>query len=132
MEGKKGVKNDTSADHLKPETLNINHQDSIFGNAFGARSFYVVHPEWISEANSDSAPNPLHRPPWPWEQPRYRINMQAPITYTSPAEGEIVAVDEKKEREKEEDRFIQGPLPPISHQLATMYRTTHPEYTLRF
>lgn len=115
----------------KPQTMNINHQDSIFGNAFGSRSFYVVHPEWISEVKSDSSPIPLHRPPWPWEQPRYRINLQAPITYQSPAEG-IELVDEQKEIEKEEDRFLQQEIPPVSHQLSTMYKSTHPEYVMRY
>merc|ERR1711974_120433 len=120
MASNKDAPKDESADALKPETLNVNHQDSVFANAFGSRSYYVVHPEWISEAGSDPQPEPLHRPPWPWEQPRYRVNMQAPITYESPAAGTPV-VDEKKEIEKEEDRFLQEELLPISYQLSQMY-----------
>jgi len=41
----------------------------------------VVHPEWLSEGVDNTEPQPLHRPPWPWEQPRYRQNVQIPITY---------------------------------------------------
>ncbi|XP_012943866.1 uncharacterized protein LOC101846534 [Aplysia californica] len=131
MAENKGECKEDLAEELKPQTLNVNHQDSIFGNAFGSRSYYVVHPEWISEASSNPQPDPLHRPPWPWEQPRYRVNMQVPITYKSPDEG-VPVVDEKKELEKEEDRFCQEELPPISYQLSQMYKSTHPEYVLRF
>jgi len=111
----------------KPDILNVNHQDSIFANAFGSRAYYTVNPEWVSETVSNPQPEPLHRPPWPWEQPRYRVNMQVPITYKSPDEG-IPVTDKKKELEKEEDRFCQEELPPISYQLSQMYKSTHPPH----
>lgn len=71
---------------LRPVLKDIHHQDSLFGNSFQSKSFFVVHPEWLSEAVDNTDPEPLHRPPWPWEQPRYRQNVQIPITYTVPEE----------------------------------------------
>merc|ERR1712039_36376 len=127
----KTPRQDEVPEELKPMPGPVNHQDSVFGNAFGSRSYYVVHPEWISEEGSNPQPQPLHRPPWPWEQPRYRVNMQVPITYESPDKG-IPVVDAKKELEKEEDKFLQEEIPPISYQLSQMYKSTHPEYMLRF
>lgn len=58
----------------------------ISQNTFQAKSCFVVHPEWLSEDAGNADPVPLTRPPWPWEQPRYRVNLQTPITYLSPAE----------------------------------------------
>ncbi|RUS73505.1 hypothetical protein EGW08_018720, partial [Elysia chlorotica] len=127
---------DATTDDLKPQILNANHQDSLFGNSFTPRSYYVVHPEWISEAGSNPQPDPLHRPPWPWEQPRYRVNMQVPITYKAPEEAEMKKEKqedkEKREREEEEDRFLQEEIPPISYQLSQMYKSTHPQYMMRY
>jgi len=122
-----------AAEDLKPQNLNANHQDAVFGNAFGSRPYYVVHPEWISEAGSDPQPDPLSRPPWPWEQPRYRVNMQVPLTYSAPASasGARAPVDAKAEEEAEEDRYLQQGVPPVSYQLSHMYKTTHPEYVPR-
>lgn len=58
----------------------------LLQNSNQAKPYYVVHPEWNSEVVNDPTPRPLQRPPWPWEQPRYRVNMQAPITYKTVAE----------------------------------------------
>ncbi|XP_045175815.2 uncharacterized protein LOC123536573 isoform X2 [Mercenaria mercenaria] len=66
---------------LRPIMKDHHHQDSLFGNSFQSKSFFVVHPEWLSETVDNTDPQPLHRPPWPWEQPRYRQNIQLPITY---------------------------------------------------
>ncbi|KAK3769307.1 hypothetical protein RRG08_011979 [Elysia crispata] len=130
------LETDATADELKPQILNANHQDSLFGNSFTSRSYYVVHPEWISEAGSNPQPDPLHRLPWPWEQPRYRVNMQVPITYKAPQEAEMKKEKsedkEKREREEEEDRFLQEEIPPISYQLSQMYKSTHPQYMMRY
>lgn len=125
-----GVKIENAQD-LKPQILNINHVGSLYGNSNQSRSYYTVNPEWISEAVSDPQPAPMHRPPWPWEQPRYRVNMQIPITYTTPDQG-IPKVDEAKELQKEEDRFCQQEIPPISYQLSQMYKSTHPEYVMKY
>ena len=35
-----------------------------------------MHPEWTSENVNPPVSKPLNRPPWPWEQPRYRQNIQ--------------------------------------------------------
>ena len=58
-------------------------------NSYQAKSYYTVHPEWNSEVVNDPAPRPLNRPPWPWEQPRYRVNMQIPTTYKSPVQVRV-------------------------------------------
>ena len=63
----------------------------VLQNTYQAKSYYTVHPEWNSEVVNDPSPKPLHRPPWPWEQPRYRVNMQLPTTYESPAQ--VTAMD---------------------------------------
>ena len=39
---------------------------------------------------------------------------------------------DKREREEEEDRFLQEELPPISYQLSQMYKSTHPQYMMRY
>eukprot|EP00745_Piridium_sociabile_P034390 TRINITY_DN59075_c1_g2_i2.p1 TRINITY_DN59075_c1_g2~~TRINITY_DN59075_c1_g2_i2.p1 ORF type:complete len:126 (-),score=36.01 TRINITY_DN59075_c1_g2_i2:4-381(-) len=89
-----------NAEELKPMPFGTTHQDCVFGNSFQAKSYYVVHPEWNSEAVNNPQPKPLDRPPWPWEQPRYRVNMQLPSTYESPAQ-KPEEEEEKKEEEKE-------------------------------
>jgi len=115
------------AEQLRPTPIGVTHQDSMFTNSFQAKPYYVVHPEWISEAVQDPTPKPLDRPPWPWEQPRYRINMQVPTTYDSPAQKK----EEEEEKKVEEYNYAQE-VPPISYHLSQAYRSTHPEYQLRY
>lgn len=79
--------NENDPESLRPIMKDQHHQDSLFGNSFQSKSFFIVHPEWLSEAVDNNEPEPLHRPPWPWEQPRYRQNIQLPITY-EPTEEE--------------------------------------------
>lgn len=88
---------------LRPILKDQYHQDSLFGNSFQSKSFFIVHPEWLSEAVDNRDPEPLHRPPWPWEQPRYRQNIQIPITYTP--------VEEEETKEKEAAPTSTGEMP---------------------
>nr|KAG5701957.1 hypothetical protein BaRGS_034539 [Batillaria attramentaria] len=98
------------------------------GNAIRAKSYYVVHPEWNSETVADPKPTPLNRPPWSWEQPRYRVNVQVPITYESPVK--MVPSDLQPPPVAPYD-FSREP-PPLSCQLTQVYRSTHPEYVMRY
>jgi len=116
-----------TAEELKPVALGTTHQDSVFANSFQAKPYFVVHPEWNSELVTDPHPKPLDRPPWPWEQPRYRVNMRVPITYESPAQK--VEGDEEK---KEEEYNYAEEVPPLSYHLSQAYRSTHPEYVVRY
>ena len=61
---------------LRPPNLDYSHQDSLFTNSFSSKAYFVVHPEWTSENVDPPVSKPLNRPPWPWEQPRYRQNIQ--------------------------------------------------------
>ncbi|KAK3101802.1 hypothetical protein FSP39_006458, partial [Pinctada imbricata] len=61
---------------LKPSIQDYSHQDSMFGNAFSSRAYFIVHPEWLSENVNPPVSKPLTRKPWAWEQPRYRQNIQ--------------------------------------------------------
>ncbi|KAK6183970.1 hypothetical protein SNE40_006526 [Patella caerulea] len=70
------------ADELTPRHYDNNHQGSMFGNVRRSRSCFVINPEWVSESVNTPRNQPLSRPPWPWEQPRHRVNMQVPMTYT--------------------------------------------------
>ncbi|KAL4224962.1 hypothetical protein ACF0H5_015658 [Mactra antiquata] len=85
---------------LRPIMKDQFHQDSLFGNSFRSKSFFIVHPEWLSEEVENTDPEPLHRPPWPWEQPRYRQNIQYPITYTQDESNQ-----EKIEENGEENKL---------------------------
>ncbi|KAH9507566.1 hypothetical protein Btru_051485 [Bulinus truncatus] len=62
---------------VTPAMLHMHHQDGVFQNSFQTRSNYVIHPQWVSEARSTRKPEPLLRCPWPWEQPRFKIDQQA-------------------------------------------------------
>ncbi|XP_060588004.1 uncharacterized protein LOC132743497 isoform X3 [Ruditapes philippinarum] len=95
-----GPREKTDLEALRPITKDHHHQDSLFGNSFQSKSFFIVHPEWISETVDNTDPEPLHRPPWPWEQPRYRQNIQIPITYK---------VDENRRREKIKQKTKEKP-----------------------
>jgi len=116
-----------AAEELRPVHIGITHQDSCFTNSFQAKPYYVVHPEWISESIDDPTPKPLDRPPWPWEQPRYRVNMQAPHTYSIPQKN---PAEEAKQAEELYD--YSSEVPPLSYQLTQQYRSTHPQYVMRY
>lgn len=45
-------------------------------NAFSSKAYFIVHPEWLSENVDPPKSQPLPRKPWPWEQPKYRQNVQ--------------------------------------------------------
>lgn len=120
------------AEELRPAPIGVTHQDSMFTNSFQAKPYYVVHPEWISEAVQDPTPKPLDRPPWPWEQPRYRVNMQVPTTYASPAQKKEDEVEAAKEEEPAEPYDYAAEVPPISYHLSQAYRSTHPANYLRY
>ena len=45
-------------------------------NAFSSKAYFIVHPEWLSENVDPPRSQPLPRKPWPWEQPKYRQNVQ--------------------------------------------------------
>eukprot|EP00105_Crassostrea_gigas_P033312 XP_011456648.2 PREDICTED: uncharacterized protein LOC105348779 [Crassostrea gigas] len=64
------------AEELKPAVQDYSHQDSLFGNAFSSKAYFIVHPEWLSENVDPPKSQPLPRKPWPWEQPKYRQNVQ--------------------------------------------------------
>ncbi|KAK7099439.1 uncharacterized protein [Littorina saxatilis] len=113
---------------LRPTPIGITHQDSLFRNSFQAKPYHVVHPEWISESVKDPTPKPLDRPPWPWEQPRYRVNMQIPITYESPVQKKEGEEEEKKEEEYDYAMEV----PPLSYHLTNAYRSVHPAYVERY
>ncbi|XP_052231356.1 uncharacterized protein LOC127844864 isoform X2 [Dreissena polymorpha] len=83
-------KTELDKEALRPVLKDQYHQDSLFGNSFQSKSFFIVHPEWLSEVVDNNEPEPLRRPPWPWEQPRYRQNIQLPITY------KVVETEESK------------------------------------
>ena len=95
---------------------------SFFQNSFQSKSFFVVHPEWLSEAVDNTDSEPLNRPPWPWEQPRYRQNLRLPITYE---------LKEQQSTEKEtgtpeaEDGEKRSP-PPLPYALPKDYTFAHP------
>ncbi|XP_061183268.1 uncharacterized protein LOC133191537 [Saccostrea echinata] len=63
-------------EELKPAVQDYSHQDSLFGNAFSSKAYFIVHPEWLSENVDPPKSQPLPRKPWPWEQPKYRQNVQ--------------------------------------------------------
>ncbi|XP_060068218.1 uncharacterized protein LOC132548374 [Ylistrum balloti] len=65
-----------TVEDLRPPTQDYSHQDSLFGNAFSSRSNFIVHPEWLSENVDPPLSRPMNRPPWPWEQPKYRQNIK--------------------------------------------------------
>ncbi|XP_069132102.1 uncharacterized protein [Argopecten irradians] len=65
-----------TVEELRPPTQDYSHQDSLFGNAFSSRSNFIVHPEWLSENVDPPLSRPMNRPPWPWEQPKYRQNIK--------------------------------------------------------
>ncbi|XP_041367574.1 uncharacterized protein LOC121382133 [Gigantopelta aegis] len=78
----------------KPINLSIHH-DSIFDDVATTRApNYLVHPDWLSEKVNPPKICPLKRPPWPWEQPRHRMNLQEPITYVLPED------EKRKDKEK--------------------------------
>ncbi|XP_052802063.1 uncharacterized protein LOC128232518 isoform X1 [Mya arenaria] len=106
---------------LRPILKDQYHQDSLFGNSFQSKSFFVVHPEWLSEAVDNTDPEPLQRPPWPWEQPRYRQNVQLPITYKI-EESET----KSDENETEKDKAGSAPSSPLPYALPIGYTFTHP------
>ncbi|XP_060601644.1 uncharacterized protein LOC132754912 [Ruditapes philippinarum] len=109
---------------LRPITKDHHHQDSLFGNSFQSKSFFIVHPEWISETVDNTDPEPLHRPPWPWEQPRYRQNIQIPITYKVDETEE-----EKNKTENQEKAEDNSDMPMVMDApmcLPIGYTFTHP------
>jgi len=63
-------------DELRPPNHDYSHQDSLFGNAFSSRAYFIVHPEWLSENVDPPKSKPLDRKPWPWEIPKYRQNIR--------------------------------------------------------
>ncbi|KAK3590543.1 hypothetical protein CHS0354_015521 [Potamilus streckersoni] len=97
---------------VRPLTIDYNHQDSLFGNSFSSKAYFVVHPEWRSEYKDPPKSVPLNRPPWPWEQPRYRQNIQRPITY----EPQPVTKDQETKHSP----------PPLPYELPKGYTFTHP------
>lgn len=115
---------------LRPAPFGSTHQDSVFTNSFQTKPYYVVHPEWNSEVVNDPRPKPLDRPPWPWEQPRYRVNMNLPTTYVLP--GQVLQGKEEEKKEEEEEYNYAAEVPPLSYQLTQAYRSTHPAYVVRY
>ena len=91
----------------------------LFQNSFQSKSFFVVHPEWLSEHVDNTDSEPLNRPPWPWEQPRYRQNIQIPITYDAYNKDG----DEKETEVNEGDK--RSP-PPLPYALPRDYTFAHP------
>ena len=89
-----------------------------FQNSFQSKSFFIVHPEWLSETVDNTDPEPLSRPPWPWEQPRYRQNIQIPITYKQE--------ETNGEQEAEDDDVNKASPPPLPYALPKGYTFTHP------
>lgn len=119
------------APELLPVPTNVTHQDSLFMKLDPVKPYFSVHPEWNSEQWNDPTPRPLTRPPWPWEQPRCRVNMQVPITYTSPAQmpdgggGTLTPADRP-------DWDYSMEVPPLSYQLSRAYGSLQPQYVLRY
>lgn len=109
---------------MRPLVKDHHHQDSLFGNSFQAKSFFVVHPEWLSEVVDNTDPEPLHRPPWPWEQPRYRQNIQTPITYKID-QGPLKKTTEDDTPCTDTIDYQLSP-PPLPYNLPKGYTFTHP------
>lgn len=58
-------------------------------NAFSSRSNFIVHPEWLSENVDPPLSRPMNRPPWPWEQPKYRQNIKLSQLNNGSAAGNV-------------------------------------------
>ena len=120
------------AEELRPPNLDYSHQDSLFGNSFSSKAYFVVHPEWTSENVDPPVSKPLNRPPWPWEQPRYRQNIQRQHAYNSEQNGN----DNGKETEEENGNgngFCNGngicngnKVEEIPYTVPSSYKVTHP------
>ncbi|XP_074653109.1 uncharacterized protein LOC141907386 [Tubulanus polymorphus] len=57
------------------------HDKSTFTRNNAIRSFYVVHPDWISEEFNRPRTNGRQNLPWPWEFPGARSMYQLPTSY---------------------------------------------------
>lgn len=96
-----------------------------FQNSFQSKSFFVVHPEWLSETVDNTDSEPLNRPPWPWEQPRYRQNIQIPITYE--LQEESAEQEPETETTEAEETEKRSPL-PLPYALPKDYTFAHPGF----
>ncbi|XP_064641009.1 uncharacterized protein LOC135495914 [Lineus longissimus] len=54
------------------------HDSSAFRRTTGMRSFYVVHPDWVSEETNPPKPKGRTNLPWPWELPGARSLYELP------------------------------------------------------
>jgi len=97
----------------------------MFQNSFQSKSFFIVHPEWLSEVVDNTDPDPLQRPPWPWEQPKYRQNIKLHQLNAEVAKAEEEAsAKAKEEKLKEEAETHELQYLPYADPIG--YTFTHP------
>ncbi|XP_052059504.1 uncharacterized protein LOC127700076 isoform X1 [Mytilus californianus] len=117
---------------LRPPNIDYSHQDSLFGNSFSSKAYFVVHPEWISENVDPPVSKPLNRPPWPWEQPRYRQNLQRFHAYKNAQNGNSNGEEtEESKNDIENGNFginngLKTHEEEIPYTVPSSYKITHP------
>lgn len=112
------------AEELRPPNLDYSHQDSLFGNAFSSKAYFVVHPEWISENVDPPVSKPLNRPPWPWEQPRYRQNIQRLHAYKNQQNGNGNC--QESEAQNGNGNVNPFKVEQLPYTVPSSYKITHP------